>query len=95
MEYKIGEVEGMSPIEMINMYIANISTIDFDIALLDCLGLGNILAHAIYNHLNKSAINVGSNLPLIFGLYYSKYKNEFPDVTKMFIDKKWKCLDKI
>ncbi len=95
MEYKLGPMEGKKVIDIANMYLQNISQINFDIALLDCQGLGNILAHSICEQLNKSAINVGSNLPLLFGYYTSSYKELNPDVAKLFIDKKWKCLDKI
>ncbi len=95
MEYKIGQMVGKNVIDIANMYLNNISQADFDIALLDCQGLGNILAYNIYKQLGKSAINVGSNLPLLFGYYTSSYKQSNPDIAKLFIDKKWKCLDKI
>jgi len=95
MEYKIGPIEGKNVLDVANIYLNNIAKIDFDVALLDCQGLGNILAHSIYTNLNKSAINVGSNLPLLFGYYTTHYKKQNPDVAKLFINKKWKCLDKI
>ena len=95
MEYKIGPIDEKGVIDTANIYLNNIAKADFDIALLDCQGLGNILAYNIYDKLNKSAINVGSNLPLLFGYYTTSYKKLNPDVAKLFIDKKWKCLDKI
>ena len=46
----------------------DIEKLDFDIALLSCGGYGEPLSYFIHNNLKKSAIYVGANLQLYFGI---------------------------
>lgn len=61
---------------------------DFDIALCSCGGFGNLICNEIFK-LGKSAICVGSVLPLYFGIYNNRYMKERPDIFRLFMNKNW------
>ena len=61
--------------ETLDLMKKDISSIDFDIALLSCGSYGAPLCHFIKNELNKSAIYIGGGLQLLFGVKGKRWEN--------------------
>jgi hypothetical protein len=90
LEFKTERIGEYNSDQIFSIYIENLKNYDFDIALLDVYGYGNILAEYIYNIMKKSSINVGEMLPLYFGLYNQQYAETYPDIMKLYKNDKWK-----
>ena len=61
--------------ETLELMKKDISSIDFDIALLSCGSYGAPLCHFIKNELKKSAIYIGGGLQLLFGVKGKRWAN--------------------
>jgi hypothetical protein len=61
---------------------------DYDIALVSCGGLGNLVCNHIYNS-NKSAIYVGGVLSVWFGVYNNRMMEEKSDILKLYMNEHW------
>ena len=90
LEFKKERIGDYNSDQIFGIYIDNLNKYDFDVALLDTYGYGNILAEYIYKMMGKSAINVGEMLPLYFGLYNEQYAENYPDIIKLYKNDKWK-----
>lgn len=66
---------------------SDISTIDFDIAILGCGAYGMPLAVYIKNVLKRKAIHLGGNVQFLFGIKGSRWEND--PVFKPYINEYW------
>lgn len=71
--------------------IKNIKS-EFDIALVNCNGYGNLLCNEIFK-IGKSAINVGDALQLYLGVYDNIFIQERKDIILAYLNKYWTRLD--
>ena len=62
---------------------------EYDIALVSCGGLGNIVCNYLYENHNKSAIYVGGVLSVWFGVYNKRMLEEKPSMLRMYLNKYW------
>jgi hypothetical protein len=67
----------------LNKMKQDISTIDFDIALLGCGAYGNPLVSYIHDSLNKTAIYIGGGLQILFGIKGKRWDNH-DEISKMY-----------
>lgn len=79
--YKSYNTSGMTRLhsswmETFELMCADISKLDFDIALLGCGGYGLPLCDFLYTKMNKSAIYIGGGLQLLFGVMGNRWMNE-------------------
>lgn len=70
--------------ETLELMKKDISSIDFDIALLSCGSYGAPLCHFIKNELNKSAIYLGGGLQLLFGVKGKRWETH--DIISKIIE---------
>jgi len=61
---------------------------DYDVALVSCGGLGNLVCNHIYNS-GKSAIYVGGVLSMFFGVWGNRWLEEKPDIMKLYMNRHW------
>lgn len=60
----------------------------YDVALVSCGGLGNLVCNHIYNS-GKSAIYVGGVLSVWFGVYNRRMLEEKSSMLRMYLNKNW------
>jgi hypothetical protein len=60
----------------------------YDVALVSCGGLGNLVCDHIYNS-GKSAIYVGGVLSVWFGVYNRRMLEEKSSMLRMYLNKNW------
>lgn len=61
---------------------------DYDVALVSCGGLGNLVCNHIYNS-GKSAIYAGGVLSVWFGVYNRRMLEEKSSMLRMFLNEHW------
>lgn len=74
----------------INNYFNKINDLiqEFDIALVDSAGYGNIICNYIYEK-GKSSINIGEILQIYFGVYDNKLEKEYIDIFNLYKNEYW------
>jgi hypothetical protein len=61
---------------------------NYDVALVSCGGLGNMVCNHIYNS-GKQSVYVGGTLQMMFGVYGNRWLTERASIMKMFINSHW------
>jgi len=62
---------------------------DYDVALVSCGGLGNLVCNYLYEQHNKSAIYIGGVLSVWFGVYNKRMLEEKPAILRMYLNEWW------
>jgi hypothetical protein len=62
---------------------------DYDIALVSCGGLGNLVCNYIYEEHKKSSIYVGGVLSVWFGVYNRRLIEEKSTILRMYLNEHW------
>lgn len=61
---------------------------DYDVALVSCGGLGNIICNHIFKS-GKQSIYVGGTLQMYFGVYGNRWLNERSAIMRMYLNEHW------
>jgi hypothetical protein len=62
---------------------------DYDVALVSCGGLGNLVCNHIYDQHHKSAIYVGGVLSVWFGVYNKRTLDEKTPILRLYLNEHW------
>lgn len=62
---------------------------DYDVALVSCGGLGNLVSNYIYENHKKSAIYVGGVLSVWFGVYNTRTLDEKSSILRIYLNEHW------
>jgi hypothetical protein len=62
---------------------------EYDIALVSCGGLGNLVCNYIYEEHKKSSIYVGGVLSVWFGVYNRRLIEEKSTILRMYLNEHW------
>ncbi len=74
-----------------NKFCLELDTIKdiYDVALVSCGGLGNLVCNHIYEHHHKSAIYVGGVLSVWFGVYNKRTLDEKAPILRLYLNEYW------